>query len=140
MRGKSFVRTNDPGMHSSGPRPKLQVGSPTVMSSPTLVGLLQPRCAVPAGELPVGRQCTASCCELGSPAGVLPLLKMTARSPLGSVIGSEPWSKTQSCWLRVLSTALPRKQSDVDLPLISSGVDQVLAWSVDMEPKIGDPQ
>src|SRR3984893_18975799 len=110
MRGKSFVRTNDPGMHSSGPRPKLQVGSPTVMSSPTLVGLLQPRCAVPAGELPVGRQCTASCCELGSPAGVLPLLKMTARSPLGSVIGSEPWSELHECGSSFGFNWLPKKQ------------------------------
>jgi hypothetical protein len=110
------------------------------MSSPTLVGVPQFMRALPAGELPEGRQCTASCCALGLVAGVLPLLKTTASSPFGRVIGSEPWSKTQSCSLRVLSSWFPKKQSDADLPLISSGVDQVLAWSVDMEPKIGDPQ
>jgi hypothetical protein len=37
------------------------------------------------------------------------------------------------------SNALPKKHSG-ETPLISSGVDHVSAWSVDIEPKIGDSQ
>src|SRR5438034_6097384 len=134
MVGKSFVRTNEPGMHSSGPRPKSQTGSPTVTSLPTLAGAPQCRWAVPAGELPVGWQCTPSCCELGLLAAVFPLLKMTSRSPLARVTGSEPWSKLQELGSRDGLKALPKEQRLFEMPLISSGVDQVLAWSVDIEP------
>src|ERR687887_501220 len=52
---------NAPGMHSSGPRPKSHCGSPVATSLPTSVGGAQFRCAVPAGELPVGWQWTPSC-------------------------------------------------------------------------------
>jgi hypothetical protein len=50
--------------------------------------------AVQAGssirELPLGLQCTASCWAFGLFAAVLPLLKTTTKSPLGSTTGSEP--------------------------------------------------
>src|ERR1700730_4084002 len=134
MRGKSSVRTNEPGTHSSGPRPKSHSGPPLVTSLPTLTGAPQFRCAVPAGELPVGWQWTASCCEFTVETGVLALLKTTDRSPFGSVIGSEPWSLLQAWGSCVGSNWLPRTHSVGEMPLISSGVDQVLAWSVDMEP------
>src|SRR3954452_22159174 len=125
-------------MHSSGPRPKSHCGSPAMMSSPTLLGAAQFRCAVPVTELPVGLQCTASCWPFGLPAGVLPLLKMTSRSPFGSTTGSDPWSKSHLCSDSVGSSAFPKKQSASDEPLMSSGVDQWMPWSVDIEPKIGD--
>src|SRR5439155_9180580 len=140
MRGKSFVRMKAPGMHSSGPRPKLQSGSPVMMSSPTFAGDAQFRCAVPAEELPAGLQCTLSCCPFGFPAGVFPLLKITSRSPFGSATEYEPWSKLHLCGLKLGLKKLPKKQRASAVPLISSGVDQVTAWSVDIEPKIGDSQ
>src|SRR5215469_11707889 len=90
MRGKSLVRMNAPGMHCSGPRPKLQRGSPTTTSSPTLTGLAQLRWAVPSGELPVGWQVTARFWTLGSVGAVLPLWKATVRLPSLCTIGSEP--------------------------------------------------
>src|SRR5690348_13512008 len=134
MRGKSLVRMKAPGMHSSGPRPKLHCDSPTVTSSPTLTGL--PQCRLP----PPGWQVTASCWLFGLVGAVLPLLNTTSRLPSGRTIGSEPWSKSQSLALRVLSKKLPAKQRADDRPLISSGLDQVTAWSVDMEPKMADEQ
>ena len=71
---------------------------------------------------------------------MLPLLKMTSRSPFGSTVGSEPWSKLHACGFCVGSNKFPKKQSASDVPLISSGVDQCRAPSVDIEPKIGDRQ
>ena len=71
----------------------MHAGSPWMTSSPTFTGLLQLRLAVPFLELPVGEQCTPSCCPFGLDAAVLPLLKMTSRSPFGGTMGSEPWSK-----------------------------------------------
>src|ERR1700730_4859052 len=134
MRGKSLVRTKEPGMHSSGPRPKLQTGSPTVTSLPTLAGAAQLRRAWPRGELPLGWQWTPSCCPLGLLAAVFPLLKITSRSPLARVTGSEPWSKLHELGSRAGLNALPKEQRSFDTPLICSGVDQVLPWSVDIEP------
>src|SRR3954469_9247488 len=131
---------NGPGMHSSGPRPKSQAGSPWMMSSPTFDGAAQLRCAVPAVELPPGAQCTPSCWAFGLSGGVLPLLKITSRSPSGSTTGSEPWSKLHACSLWRGSRALPKKHSVSLVPLISSGVDHVTPWSVDIEPKIGESQ
>src|SRR3954451_19570641 len=127
---------NGPGMHSSGPRPKSHAGSLVTMSSPTLTGEAQLKCAVPAVELPDGRQCTPSCWAFGFPSGVLPLLNTTSRSPLGSTTGSEPWSRLQSCSPSVGSKRLPKKQRFGFAPLISSGVDHVMPWSVDIDPKI----
>src|SRR5438445_67321 len=123
---------NAPGMHSSGPRPKLHSGSPRISSLPTIAGFAQLRCAVPAGELPAGWQSTPSWWFVVD--GVFPLLKTTNRSPLGSTAGSEPWSK-----LHALGDAFAPKncanwQNASDWPLISSGVDHVRAWSVDIEP------
>src|SRR5947209_20632110 len=132
MRGERLVRTKLPGMPSSGPRPKLHCGSPCTTSSPTLAGGPQLRWAVPDVELPDGEQCTASCWALGSMAGVLRLLNTTSRSPLGSTTGSEPWSLLHWLGLWVGSKALPKKHSVGELPLISSGVDQVLEPSVDI--------
>src|SRR5207249_2725050 len=74
----------------------------------------------------------------GLPAGVLPLLKITSRSPFGRTTGSEPWSKSHLCSLSVASKKLPKKQSVSDAALMSSGVDQCRPASVDIEPKIGD--
>src|ERR671936_1955340 len=130
---------NGPGTHSSGPRPKLQVGSPAAMSSPTLTGEAQFRCAVPADELPDGLQFTPSCCPLI--VGVFALLKMTSRWPFGCATEYEPWSKLQSFAFAGLPVKKsPNWQSPGAAPLISSGVDQVRPWSVDIEPKIGDSQ
>src|SRR5579884_745903 len=130
-----------PGMHSSGPRPKSHCGSPAVMSSPTFTGCPQFMVAVPAGELPLGWQTTASCCAFGFPAGVLPLLNATTRSPFGSTTGLEPWSKLQSfAFAGFCVKKSPKLQRPGALPLISCGVDQVWPWSVDIEPKIGDSQ
>src|SRR5436309_1317415 len=129
-----------PGMHSSGPRPKSHCGSPTTTSSPTFAGVTQFRCAVPAEESPLGWQWTPSCCAFGFPPAVLPLLKMTSRSPFGSATEYDPWSKSQSLGFRPGSKKSPKKQSPGALPLISSGVDQVRAPSVDIEPKIGEAQ
>src|SRR4051794_16430492 len=129
-----------PGMHSSGPRPKSHCGSPVTTSSPTFAGEARFRCAVPAGELPVGWQCTPSCWAFGFVAAVLPLLKMTSRSPFGSTFGSEPWSKLHACGLCVGSKKLPKKQRVSEVPLISSGVEKCCPLSVDIEPKIGDEQ
>src|SRR3954447_3201887 len=131
---------NGPGMHSSGPRPKSHCGSPAEASSPTFAGAAQFRCAVPAGGLPVGRQWTPSCWAFGFVAEVLPLLKMTSRSPFGSTFGSEPWSKLHECTPCVGSKKLPKKQSVSELPLISSGVEKCCPLSVDIDPKIGDEQ
>src|SRR5215475_10123855 len=128
-----------PGMHSSGPRPKLHCGSPTTTSSPTLAGVSQLKCAVPAEDEPVGWQCTPRICPFGLPAGVLPLLKTTCRSPFGNATEYEPWSKLQSFGAPPLKKS-PKKQRLGLLPLISSGVDQVRPPSVDIEPKIGDAQ
>src|SRR5690242_2657906 len=125
---------NGPGMHSSGPRPKSHVGSPTTTSSPTFDGAAQLKCAVPAVELPLGEQCTPSCCALGLPAAVLPLLKITCTSPFGITTGSEPWSRSQAFGLSEGSKKLPNEQSVALVPLIASGVDQVTPWSVDIEP------
>src|SRR5215471_3961571 len=121
-------------MHSSGPRPKLHSGSPTSMSSPTLLGAPQFRCAVAFVELPDGWHTTASCWPFGFPAGVLPLLYVTTRSPFGMTTGSEPWSRLQACGSSDGSNTLPKKHSELELPLICSGVDQVRAPSVDIEP------
>src|SRR5579884_1652493 len=123
-------------MHSSGPRPKSHVGSPNATSSPTFTGAAQFRFAVPAAELPVGLQCTASCWPLT--VGVLPLLKTTSRSPFGSTTGSDPWSKLHAPAGCVVSIELPNWQSVLFTPLISCGVDQWIPWSVDIEPKIGE--
>src|SRR5437899_2878738 len=125
---------NAPGTHSSGPRPKLHSGSPAITSSPTLAGATHFRCAVPADELPLGLQCTPSCCAFGFPAAVFPLLKITSRSPFGSATEYEPWSKSQACGSLDGSKKLPKKQRVSLAPLISSGVDQVRPWSVDIEP------
>src|SRR5919197_1504286 len=131
---------NAPGMHSSGPRPKLHSGSPTITSLPTFAGAAQLRCAVPFAELPLGWQWTPSCCAFGFPAAVFPLLKITSRSPFGSGIESEPWSKLHAFGFVPGWKKLPKKQSELLTPLISSGVDQWTPPSVDMEPKIGDWQ
>src|SRR5215216_1381512 len=104
------------------------------MSSPTFVGAPHFKWAVPFVESPVGWQTTPSCWPLGLPAGVLPLLKITTRSPLGMVMGSEPWLKSHALGERRLSKKLPKKHNDDDEPLISSGVDHVRPWLVDMEP------
>jgi hypothetical protein len=85
-------------------------------------------------------QCTASCCPFGFPAGVLPLLKATSRAPFGSATEYEPWSKLHLCGSSPGVKALPKKQSVGLEPLISSGVDHVSPWSVDIEPKIGDSE
>src|SRR5437762_3457011 len=115
---------NAPGMHSSGPRPKLHCGSFWITSSPTFAGDTQLKCAVPFVELPLGLQWTPSCCPFGLPAGVLPLLKMTSTSPFGSTTGSEPWSKLHRCAsVGLLVKKLPKKHNVSDEPLISSGVD-----------------
>src|SRR3954452_14966865 len=127
-------------MHSSGPRPKSHCGSPVMMSSPTLLGAAQFRFAVPVTQLPVGLQCPAGCWPFGLPADVLPLLKMTSRSPFGSTFGSDPWSKLHACGDSVGSKKLPKEHSASDVPLISSGVEKCCPLSVDMEPKIGDEQ
>jgi hypothetical protein len=124
IRGKSFVRMYAPGMHSSGPRPKSHCGSPTMMSLPTFAGSAQFRCAVPVAELPVGWQWTPSCWPFGFPAGVLPLLKMTSRSPFGRTTGSEPWLKSHLCGDNVGSKKFPKKQSVSELALMSSGVEK----------------
>jgi hypothetical protein len=71
---------------------------------------------------------------------VLALLNGTTRSPLGSTVGSEPWSLLHSAAGRDGSKKLPVKQSAGLAPLISSGVDQVKPWSVDIEPKMGERQ
>src|SRR5262249_12679094 len=134
MRGKSLVRMKAPGMHASGPRPKSHLGLPTITSSPTLAGLAQLRWPPP------GWQVTASCWSFGLVGAVLLLWNTTSRLPSGRTIGSEPWSKSQSLTFRVLSKKLPAKQRADDRPLISSGLDQVTAWSVDMEPKMADEQ
>src|SRR2546430_6936668 len=107
-------------------RPKLQVGAPASTSSPRNVGGLQFRWAVPATELPVGWQRTDSCWL--SIVGVLPLLKATTRSPFGSAMGSEPWSKLHA----VASAGLwvkksPNWHSCAFAPLICSGADHVRA-------------
>src|SRR3954453_9617290 len=122
-------------MHSSGPRPKSHCGSPTITSAPTKLGLPQFSCAVPAVELPVGEQCTASCWPLGFPAGVLPLLNTTTSEPSGRTTGSDPWLKSHWCSLCVGSNTFPKKHSVGETPLISSGVENVWAPSVDIEPK-----
>src|SRR5919201_7057676 len=127
-------------MHSSGPRPKSHCGSPRITSSPTFAGSAQLRCAVPVTELPVGWQWTPSCWAFGLPAPVLPLLKITWRSPFGSTTGSEPWSKLHECGFSDGLKKLPKKHRASAVPLISSGVDQWTPWSVDIEPKIGDSQ
>src|ERR671935_1554850 len=101
---------NGPGTHSSGPRPKLQSGSPLMMSSPTFTGGAQFRCAVPLVELPDGEQCTPSCCAFGFPAGVLPLLKITSRSPFGSVTEYDPWSKLHLFGFSAGLKRFPKKQ------------------------------
>src|SRR4029450_4088665 len=139
-RRKSLVRIHRPGMPSSGPRPKSHTGSLTITSSPTLVGAAQLRWAVPAAESPVGEQVTASCWRLGLSRAVLALLNGTTRSPLGSTVGSEPWLLLHSAAGRDGSKKLPVKHSRGLAPLISSGVDQVNPWSVDIEPKMGDRQ
>src|SRR5437763_16749895 len=126
-------------MHSSGPRPKLHSGSPTSTSSPTFVGVRQLKCPVPADDDPVGWQWTPSCCAFGFPAAVLPLLKITCRSPFGNATEYEPWSKLQSFGAPPWKKS-PKKQSPGAFPLIFSGVDQVRPPSVDIEPKIGDSQ
>src|SRR5438309_6634261 len=100
-------------------------------SAPTWMGPPQLRCALPADELPIGRQCTASCWALGLLARVFPLLKGTSRSPLGSAIGSDPWSKLHGA--PGVSNAGGPKQTGAE-PLISTGVDHVTPWSVDIEP------
>src|ERR1700682_314154 len=121
-------------MHSSGPRPKSHCGSPRVTSSPTFAGAAQFRCAVPAGELPDGLQCTPSCWLFGLFAAVLPLLKITSTSPFGSTLGSEPWSKLHACTSAGRCVKkLPKEQSASEVPLISSGVDHVRPWFVDIE-------
>src|SRR5947199_10877938 len=114
-------------------RPKLQTGSPVATSAPTSVGVgEQFRCAVPAAESPVGWQCTASCWL--STVGVLPLLKVTARSPFGSTFGSEPWSKLHACSSAEGSKKFPKLQRAAFEPLMGSGFDQCRAWSVDIDP------
>src|SRR5207244_3995801 len=128
------VRMYGPGTHSSGPRPKLHWGSPWTMSLPTFEGDAQLKCAVPCVELPDGWQRTPSCWAFELPAAVFPLLKMTATSPFGSTTGSEPWSKLHAFAGCVGSKKFPNEQSASDVPLISSGVDQVTPWSVDIEP------
>ena len=105
-----------------------------MMSSPTFAGAAQFRWAVPADELPVGEQCTPSCCAFGFPAGVLPLLKITSRLPSSSATGFEPWSKLHLCGSSPGVKTLPKKQSVGLEPLISSGVDQLRPWSVDIDP------
>jgi len=75
---------------------------------------------------------------LGLLAAVLPLLKTTTRLPSGRTMGSDPWSKSHACGSRVGSKKLPKKHRVAELPLISSGFDQVTAWSVDIDPKMGD--
>ena len=89
---------------------------------------------MPFCDFPLGLQRTASCWAFGSSVAVLPLLNVTRRSPLGSTIGADPWSKSQSFGLRVRSNALPKLQYCDDRPLISSGVDHVSPWLVDIEP------
>src|SRR5258708_5454282 len=137
MRGKSFVRMNEPGMHSSGPRPKSQSGMPVVMSSPTLAGLAQLRWAVPISEFPLGLQVTESCWL--SAVVVLPLLKTATSFPLGRTVGSEPWSRSHVLKVREGSKKLPNEHRGDD-PLISSGLDHVTAWSVDMVPQMAFEQ
>src|SRR5428012_18586 len=110
---------NTPGMHSSGPRPKSHCGSPTVTSLPAL--------SVFDHVQPPSLETTASCCELGLVAAVLPLLKTTAMSPLGRTTGSEPWSKSHALADCEGSKKLPKKQSPGAEPLIATGFDQVTA-------------
>src|SRR2546429_6785096 len=135
MRGKSLVRMNAPGTQASGPRPKLQRGWPTITSSPTLTGLAQFRCAVPASDFPLGWHVTANCWALGLVGAVLPLWKATVRLPSPWTIGSDPWSKSHALAGLVGSKKSPRKQNGA-APLISSGCDQVTAWSVDTDAKM----
>jgi hypothetical protein len=104
------------------------------MSSPTFAGGPQLSAAVPSVELPVGLQCTASCCAFGLFAGVFPLLKITTRSPFGSATGSDPWLKSHAFGSRFGSKMLPKKQSVGLVPLISTGFDHVRAPSVDIDP------
>src|SRR5713101_7102026 len=127
-RGKSLVRMKAPGMHSSGPRPKLQSGSPTMTSSAALTGVDQ--------VAPPSLETTASCWLLGLVGAVLPLVKTTTMSPFGRTTGSEPWSKSHALADCVLSKKLPKKQSPGATPLISRGLDHVTAWSVEREKKI----
>src|SRR4029450_1680198 len=140
LRGKSLVRIQGPGMHSSGPRPKSHTGSLTITSSPTLVGAAQLRWAVPAAESPLGEQVTASCWRLGLSRAVLALLNGTTRSPLGSTVGSDPWLLLHSAADREGSKRLPVKHRSGLDPLISSGGDQGNPWPVDIEPKMGERQ
>src|SRR5437867_8485020 len=129
---------NAPGMHSSGPRPKLHCGSLTTMSSPTFTGAPQfsraARAFVSLLVEPLGLQTTASCCPFGFPAAVLPLLNGTTSRPSRSTTGSEPWSKLHLCSSSRESKRLPKEQSDDELPLISSGGDQILPPLVDIAP------
>src|SRR3954464_28111 len=130
---------NGPGMHSSGPRPKSHSGSPAALSSPTSTGAAQLKWAVPADELPLGEQCTPSVWLVVD--GVLPLLNTTSRSPFGKATEYEPWSKLQSFAFAGLPVnTSPNWQRPGAAPRISSGVDQVRPWSVDIVPKIGDSQ
>src|SRR6266542_867945 len=78
---------NAPGMHCSGPRPKLHRGDPSLTSSAIFWGVPQERCAVPAGELPLGAQCTARYWLFT--VGVFPFWKLTTTSPVGRTATSE---------------------------------------------------
>ena len=66
--------------------------------------------------------------------GVLPLLKTTERSPFGSAIGSDPWSKLHACSPAVGSKKFPKMHRFGLTPLITSGRDHVRAWLVDIDP------
>src|SRR5439155_25259297 len=114
-------------------RPKLHVGAPRSTSSPTKVGGVQFRWAVPVFESPAGWQWTASCWLLT--VGVFPLLNKTSRSPFGSTIGSEPWSKLHAAAsLGLCVKKSPNWQRLALAPLISSGCDDRRPWFVDIEP------
>src|SRR5262245_37374953 len=126
-------------MHSSGPRPKSHCGSPAKTSAPTRLGAPQLKRAVPAEELPDGRQVTLSCWKFGSVGPVFWLKNATANRPSGSTTGSEPWSRLHALAGCDGSKKSPKKQRGL-FPLISSGVDHVKPWSVDIEPKIADEQ
>src|SRR6266540_7298151 len=122
---------NAPGMHCSGPRPKLHRGDPSFTSSAIFWGVPQERCAVPAGELPLGAQCTARYWLFT--VGVFPFWKLTTTSPVGRTATSECPLKLQLLGSNVLLKKSPNWQICELIPLISSGVDQVNPWSVDID-------
>src|ERR1051326_21884 len=63
----------------------------------------------------------------------------TSKCPLGVTCVSEPPSRSHALASRDGSKRLPKEHNGDD-PLISSGVDQVTAWSVDIDPKIAFEQ